>query len=281
MKTSTPRPWVTATILLVVLGILILALSGYLQTAATASIQPAISLQKWISSRYLAVYDLITVPKDVAALRLRNAELENEIASLQTLIIEQEQKLEEADVLYALLDFAREKPENEYIAASVIGKDPSPFLHYVIIDHGSDHGLRHGMPVVTQHGLVGRIDAVMANVARVQLITDPSSTINTYLQAASVDALLKGSLTGDISIEMISQDIEIQTGDLVLSSGLGGGYPQDILIGQIVSIRKLETDLFQSASVQPAVDFNNLWAVLVIKNFRPLDITPLQTTPNP
>ncbi len=77
-----------------------------------------------------------------------------------------------------MLEFARTQPENVYIAGSIIGRDPSPFLHYVIIDHGSDYGLRHGMPVVTQQGLVGRIDAVTAGAARVQLITSPDSTVN-------------------------------------------------------------------------------------------------------
>jgi rod shape-determining protein MreC len=163
------------------------------------------------------------------------------------------------------------QPENLYIASSVIGRDPSPFLHYVIIDKGSDDGLRHGMPVVTEQGLVGRVDAVIAGAARVQLITDPSSTVNVNFQNNEVDALLQGSLTGDISIEMIPQDVTITPGDLILTSGLGGNYPSDVLIGQVVSVRKLENDLFQSTTVQPAVDFSNLTAVLVITNFRSVD----------
>jgi rod shape-determining protein MreC len=68
---------------------------------------------------------------------------------------------------------------------------------------------------------------------------------------------------------------------VVLTSGLGGNYPADILVGQVISIRKRENDLFQAAAVQPAVDFSHLRAVLVITNFKPVDITPLvpQTSP--
>jgi rod shape-determining protein MreC len=67
---------------------------------------------------------------------------------------------------------------------------------------------------------------------------------------------------------------------LVLTSGLGGDYPADVLIGQVVTVRKSDTDLFQTASVQPAVDFTALRAVLVVKNFKPVDIIPLIPTPS-
>jgi len=79
---------------------------------------------------------------------------------------------------------------------------------------------------------------------------------------------------------MVNQDLTVNPGDLVLTSGLGANYPSDILVGQVVSVKKLETDLFQTASVQPAADFTNLKAVLVITNFKPVNVTPLQPTPS-
>jgi len=222
-----------------------MALSGFLSPVIDNALSPVVSVQGWLASRFNALYEFLTVPRDVATLRQRNAELENQVSNLQTQVIELQQQLREAQVLYALLDFARERPENEYVACSVIGQDPSPFLHYIIIDHGSADGIRHGMPVVTEQGLVGRVDAVTASASRVQLITDPSSVINIRLQKAQTEALLTGSLTGDV------------------------------VVGQVITVRKQETDLFQSASVQPAVDFSNLRAVLVITNFRPVNIEPL------
>ena len=141
------------------------------------------------------------------------------------------------------------------MAATVIGRDPSPFLQYAIINRGSDDGLRRGMPVVTQQGLVGRIAAVTAGAARIQLITDPGSKINVRIQPSSAGAVLQGEITGDVSLDMIPQSANVQTGDLVLTSGLGGNYPPDILIGQVTGVRSRDNDLFQSASVQPVVDF--------------------------
>jgi rod shape-determining protein MreC len=145
----------------------------------------------------------------------------------------------------------------------------------VVINRGSNDDIRRGMPVVTNQGLIGRVDAVIADAARVQLITDPASSINVYLQNAGTDAILVGSVTGDVSLDMISQDASVEPGDLILTSGLGGGYPPDLIIGQVLSVRSLDVELFQQAAVQPTVDFSRLEIVLVITNFRPVDISPL------
>lgn len=271
----------TAVLLLIVIGLILLALGGYLGPLLNIGLDPVVAAQRWVTTRYLAFYEFITVPRDMATLRQRNTELENQVASLQTRIVQLEQQLREAQILYALLDFARARPESKYVAAAVIGRDPSPFLHYLFIDHGSDDGLRHGMPVVTQQGLVGRIDAVTASVSRIQLITDPASAVNVHLQSSQTDIILTGSIIGDISLDMIPQDMIIQPGEIVLTSGLGGNYPADVLIGQVTNVRKRENELFQTASVQPTVDFATLRAVLVITNFTPIDIAPLQPTPRP
>ena len=256
-----------------------LALSGYLSQALGEAARPWVAIQSWFSNRFTGVYEFLTIPRDVASLRQRNAELEGQVAELQTRVIQLDQQLREAQLLYALLQFARSSPQNEYIAAAVIGEDPSPFMQYVILDKGSDNGIRHGMPVVTEQGLVGRVDAVIANASRVQLLTDANSAVNIRLKDTEVEGLLVGSLTGDITVEMIQQDKELPVGELILTSGLGGDFPADVVVGRITGTRKLETDLFQKATVQPSVDFNILRAVLVIKNFRPIDTLPLLTTP--
>jgi rod shape-determining protein MreC len=279
MKNTFPQLWQTLVLLVVIGGVLLLALSGYLSPVFRVALSPFINVQGWLSNRYTALYEFLTMPRDVALLRQRNLELESQVSQLQTQVIQLQQQLREAQILYALLDFARARPENQYVAAAVIGRDPNPFIQYIIIDKGSDDGIRHGMPVITQQGLVGRIDAVTAGASRIQLIVDANSAVNVRIQASQTNALLSGSLTGDINLQEVPQDVVIQPGELVMTSGLGGNYPADVLIGQVVTVRKSDTDLFQTASVQPAVDFTNLRAVLVVKNFRPVDIAPLIPTP--
>ncbi len=275
MKSISPRAITVIIVSLIIIGVMVLALAGYLNSIVGAATQPFIAIQRWISTRVVAFSDFLTLPRDVTSLRQQNTELQSQVSQLESQVIELKQQLSQAEVLYALLDFARARPENQYIASTIIGRDPSPFLHYIIIDHGSDDGLRHGMPVVTNQGLVGTIDAVTAKAARVLLINDPGAIVNIYLQSTQVQAQLSGSLTSEISLDMVPQDVEIPSGELILTSGLGGDYPQDIIVGQITSVRKRENDLFQTAVVSPAVDFSKLSAVLVIINFTPVDITPL------
>ena len=265
----------TTIIFLVIGGILALALGGFFGSASRQFSSVLVEFQTWISSRYLGLQDFVTAPRDIVSLRARNAELETSVSQLQTQVIELKQRVNETEILAALVDFSRSNPESTYKAAAVIGRDPSPFLHYIIINRGSNSDIRRGMPVVTNQGLVGRVDAVIADAARVQLITDPASVINVHLQNAETDAMLSGSVTGDVSLDMISQDASVEPGDIILTSGLGGGYPSDLIIGQVVTMRTLEFELFQQATVQPAVDFTRLDIVLVITNFRPVDITPL------
>jgi len=275
MKIFNSRNIQTIVIILIVGGLLFLALSGYLTPIFNLSLNPLISLERWLSVRYISARDLLTTPSDVTALREQNAVLESQVTQLQTQLIEMEERLGEAQVCFALLEFGRTNPQYDYIAATVIGREISPFLQYIIIDKGTEQGVRYGMPVVTQQGLVGRVDAVIANASRIKLITDSTSVVNVRLQSAEIEAQLLGSLTGDLSLNMIPLDEIIQPGDVVLTSGLGGNYPPNIFIGQFFSTQQRENALFQTASIQPIVDFSSINAVLVINNFQSVDISPL------
>lgn len=281
MKIRSPRFLQSITIAVISIGLVILALGGYLTPLSRLVLTPLVTAQTWISNRFMAVQDLVTSPRDINVLTQRNTDLEAEVANLQTQIIELQQQLGEYQILSALLDFARAYPEYQYVGASVIGRDPSPFVKYIHLNRGTDDGLIRGMPVVTQQGLVGRISQTTASAALVQLITDPGMAINIRLEPERVEGVISGSITGDVGLDFIPQEANVKPGDLVLTSGLGGNFPPNILIGQLTSVRSQDYDLFQSASVQTVVDFDQLDIVLVITNFKPLDISPLIPSENP
>jgi rod shape-determining protein MreC len=115
----------------------------------------------------------------------------------------------------------------------------------------------------------------------VELIIDPASSVNVYLQQADAEAVLKGTATGTLELEMIPQSANVQAGDLIVTSGLGGNYPPNIVVGQVTDVRKRDFDLFQTAGVQPSVNYEDLQIVLVITNFKPVDISPLLPTTVP
>src|SRR3990172_7386523 len=186
-KLTGNTPLRSIAIILFVLGVLFLSLGGYLNPLLTSLLQPIIGAEGFMYSRFQAVQDFLNAPSDLARLRLENSQLRTENANLQTQIIALQQQVSEIELLSALLDFARARPENTYQAAAVIGRDPSPFLRYIFINRGSDDGIRRGMPVVAQQGLIGRVAQVTANAAVVELVTDPAAQVSVRLEPSGVD----------------------------------------------------------------------------------------------
>jgi len=267
---SSSRALLALTFILIAGGLLVLNLGGYLQAAEGMALRPLGALQGWLSQRVTAIQTLLTSPTDLATLRSENLRLEAEVARLERELIAVREQAAEAEVLAGLLGYARTRPESRYVAARVIGQDISPFIRSVWIDRGSDGGLQQGMPVVTERGLVGRVAEVYSTIARIQLITDPQSSVNVRLQSSRADGALQAQLNGELWVEAIDQSASVTPGELVLTSGLGGAFPSDIPVGQILTVRKRDYELFQQAVLQPSADLENLLVVLVITNFQPL-----------
>ncbi len=253
-------------------AVLILNLGGFLGSAQEVILSPLAAGQDWVSQRYFTIRDLMTSPRDVAALQVQISELEAENAQLRDQIIALQEQAAEAERLGALLNYARTRPESRYLSTNVIGLDPSPFIRSINIGAGSDRGVLHGMPVLTDEGLVGRVTEVTAGTSRVQLITDPASAVNVQLQGSRADGLLAAQPNGELWVELIDQNANVEPGELVLTSGLGGAFPADIPVGYVVSVRRRDYELFQRAVIQPTVNFEELEIVLLVTNFQPLEI---------
>ena len=204
--------------------------------------------------------ELITQSLIVENLRLKEVEREN-------------QRLRE------MLAFAETRPAFELrggqIIARVIGQNATNFLNVAMIDLGSRHGIRVGMPVVNEQGLVGRIYTVTATTSKVLLITDPSSTVNTILQASRLTGIVNGVPGSDPVMGFIPQGTEVGVGEVVLTSGMGGSFPKGIPIGQVVDVRQRDVNVFQEAVVRPTVNFGRLEFVMVVTNFDPFEFVPL------
>ncbi len=165
-------------------------------------------------------------------------------------------------------------------AAFVIGLEPSSLVSYVIVDQGSEEGVKPAMPVVTPQGLVGRVTQVGSHWAKVLLITDPSSSVNAVVQSTRATGIVQGDVNGKLIIKYVPQGEAIRTGDLILTSGMGGNFPKRLVIGQVTEVRKRDIELFQEATIQPTVDFLRLEFVLILKKFTPSDIAS-EPTPTP
>jgi rod shape-determining protein MreC len=261
------------------LGLVLLGQAGLLAPVQDLALRAVSGAQRSISTAFFNIRDFLTAPRDQQQLIQTNSQLEQRVAQLEAEVVSLREQAAEVDQLKALLGAARSAPENRYLAAQVIGRDTSPFLHYLILDQGSDAGVRRGMPVVNEKGLVGKITEVSASASKLQLITDPDSVINARIQESRAEGILVGRPTGELEMIYISQDILITVGETVVTSGLGGGFPPEILIGRVVSVHRRDYELYQTAIIEPRSDFTRLEVVLIITNFEPVLIDPLLENP--
>jgi rod shape-determining protein MreC len=154
----------------------------------------------------------------------------------------------------------------------VFAHDPSNVKDLIAIEAGSSDGVKEGMIVLTRQGsLIGSVTKVLNNSAWVTLITDPSSAVSALVQESRTQGVVAGSVSGDITMEFVSETADVKEGDLVVTSGVGGRYPPNELVGQVVGVDKAAQELFQSVHIKPLADLTRLEGVLVLTSFVPKD----------
>ena len=264
-----------------------LALSrlGYLQPARDATRALLAPFQKGLANLGADVNDLVRSVRDLRDLRQRNAQLQAEINRISVENVRLTEVERENQRLRQLLNFTRSNPWYDYKAAAVvgqkIGEDTSNLLFSIFVDVGARDGVAAGMPVITDRGLVGRVVAVGPNVAEVLLLIDPASTVNARMQNSRVTGIVYGNIDGGLVMERIPQGETVSPGDIVLTSGLGGEFPDKLVIGQVTEVFQRDLDMFQSVRIRPTVDFGKLEAVLVITVFTPTNFErELQPVPS-
>ncbi|MBX7251678.1 MAG: rod shape-determining protein MreC [Candidatus Promineofilum sp.] len=233
---------------------------------------PLTGITAWTSARTEAVSDVVSGPRNLAAAR-------EEIAALEAQVAEQERELEElreiqneAQLLRELFGEAAQTPEYRRVIADVIGQDTNPTMQSIIINKGVDDGVRTGMPVEAARGLVGQVYNATNHAAQVVLLTETASAIPVRLGTTRATGILRGAGRGALpTIDWIDLQYDVQVGELVVTSGLDGKFPQNLVIGRVVDVTRNEAELFQQAVVQPAVDFRTLETLLVVTEFQSVD----------
>ncbi len=264
------------------IGLLALSLAGLLRPIESVAALPLGIFQNVVGGLSSRLSELFSTFGDLQNLRQRNADLERALINFQAELVELREIRADYERLSALLRYLDNNVIEAGIAARVVGRDTSGLQRTIIIDRGSRDGLRAGMPVVTELGLVGRITRVGATNAQVELITDPNSYVNARLQLTRAEGSVKGTVSGGLQMIFIPLNADVQTGDSVITSGLGGNFPRGILIGQVTGSQLDASSLFKQANVRSLIDFNRLEVVLVVTNFERVDLSTFATpTPGP
>jgi len=262
---------VVVLLLLVILTWLVLDTTGGSNPVRDALLQVMSPAQYALQQLASPIIGAVSGGRNFIDLRAELDAAQQEIAELRSQVILLQEAAIENETLRLELGFRESVTSGRYLAAEIIGYDPSDFVQCLIIDRGESDGLDRGMVVLSSEGLVGRISEVSSACAKVMLITDPSSSVSARIQRTRDTGIVQGYPGGQLIMRYIPQENEIIPGDVVLTSGLGGNFPSRLPIGQITSVAKSDVDMFQTARMVPSVDLNHLEMVMVLLSFTPLD----------
>ncbi len=188
--------------------------------------------------------------------RADNQRLNGELADLRVQLQQEQAASQTVARLRALLDM-RARLTWKTTGADVIGGSVSPEFRSIVIDRGSDGGLRRDMPVITPAGLVGRVVWPSSHAATVQLILDKSAAAAVIVEPSRAQAVVLGNGDGTLRLDYLAASADVQPGNRVVTAGVDGVYQKGIVVGYVERIG-------QTMIVRPAVDFTSLESVLVV-----------------
>jgi rod shape-determining protein MreC len=211
-----------------------------------------------VSDFFEAISETKNLKKENEELKLKIQELLAESATLKEL-------KEENKILREALEIGLEK-EFKLTLAQVVGKDISQ--DSILIDKGLADGILKGFPVITQQKtLVGGISEVYENFSKVMLISNKESSFDVKIQEKDIEGVGKGKGSLRLFLEFVPKEKEIKEGDLVITTALGGIFPEGLLVGQIKKIKKSDIEPFQQAEIKPAFNLEELESLFIVTEF--------------
>jgi rod shape-determining protein MreC len=265
---------VTATLLLII-ALLSLSLKrspilekveGMVVSLAAPGLQGFRYLGRTLTDVWEGYFHLVGVQRENTAMRRRLQEYEQKELRYQ-------EALHTLTRLEALLDL-KKQVALPVTGARVIAYDPSLWSRCALLDQGQDHGVKRGQPVLTASGITGRILEVYPRYSKVMLIVDRNSGADAMVQRTRVRGILQGKGGNRCSLDYVPKSADVQAGDLVLASGLGGVFPKGLVFGKVSEANKKTPGVFQEIEVTPTVDLSALEEVVVVKVVNLATTTP-------
>jgi rod shape-determining protein MreC len=245
---------------LLLVGKLDLRLVSYLRDGAADTLMDVMPVAK---APVVALRDAADATGALLAVHAENRRLREENRELTLWRREAVRLAIENEGLRQALRMPRGPGPAGWTAARIVADSGGPFVHTRLIDAGRDRGLRAGMPVMTEAGLVGQLVAVGEQSSRVLLVTDFNSKIPVLIEGSLDQAILEGTNGAFPQLRFLPRDLRLTSGARVVTSGQDGVLPPGLPIGEIVQAGA------GGIAVRPFVDWRRLDRVIV------LDIDPV------
>jgi rod shape-determining protein MreC len=205
---------------------------------------------------------------DLVGVRTENQQLRVELERLREEHARLLGVMQENARLRNMVGFMEAYPTLQVVPARIIGRDVSPFFRVTSIRIQVDPArVEEGMPVVASAGVVGHVSQVEGAWAEVVLAVDPRSSIDVIVQRNRARGIANGLGHADdyhSRIAYLLRRDQVRIGDVVVTSGVGGRFPPDLVVGRVASVPAAEFGMFQEVVLEPAVDFSRLEEVFVI-----------------
>jgi rod shape-determining protein MreC len=182
--------------------------------------------------------------------------------------------LQENARLRELLEFKERRPDLKLRPARVIGRDVTPFFRVLRVKldaRTTDFTVKEQMAVVSAEGVVGQVVEVYDGFADIMLVADPRSRVDVMTQRTRTRGMVHGlghSKDYEAQIAYLRRKDEITEGDAVVTSGKGGVYPAELVVGSVSEVGRKAYGLEQKAVVEPSVDFSRLEEVFIVTGER-------------
>lgn len=191
---------------------------------------------------------------------------------LQSQLVDYAQTKKENEGLREQLSIVEENPEPDYCYASVVGRDPNDAFYNFSIDKGYLAGIQAGDPVISAKGLVGTISEVYATTSRVTTILSPDNKVAVYAlmledESGVISSDILTAASGAVRMNYLKNTTTVQPGTVICTSGAGGLYPKDLVVGYVTDVAQSNMDISKTAIVQPYEDVKTVRDVQVITNF--------------
>lgn len=217
-----------------------------------------------ISSFSGAFISSSTYQEENDALKSRIEEYQNELADYEEMKRQNEQYEQ-------LLQIKEQNPDQQYETAIVIGRDTADPFGGFTINVGSTSGISVNDPVISGSYLVGIVTEVQPTYSKVRTILDPNINVSAYEIRTREEGIVTGSselaAEGLCMLSGLSNTGSVSTGGVVYTSGVGGLFPRDLIVGTVTEVRNSESDISTYAVIQPEVDILSLQDVTVITQF--------------
>ncbi|MGN0262232.1 MAG: rod shape-determining protein MreC [Eggerthellaceae bacterium] len=210
-----------------------------------------------------AEYRVFTALGDLAAGDSSKSQLEEENAQLRKELAELEEYRQESERLQELLGY-QDAYDLEGVVCTVVSRSGESWNNMLTISKGTNDGVRPGMAVVGPSGVVGQVASANSHTSEVRLLQDPDSGVAVLLQSSRAEGIVKGSLDGKLYLENLPDDAQVEEGDVVITSGLGGSFNRGLIVGTVSKVEGASGGPTRKIVIDPNESVGPLQEVMVI-----------------